>query len=119
MKDAGELMQCELLVYLPSATGVALTGSFIDGASRIIMSQSAFGQWIARLWLTPGSHTVRIHVSGEKTALPRLESSGRCWEAAFVVPKTIRAGNADTHLRIWLHEQSHSVNPGQTATNEQ
>ena len=95
---------CVLCLNSSWATSVSLTGDETEDSFRLLMTRSTEDLWIARLVLSPGTHTFKVHVVHADRSVLAGQSGVMSWESQFTVPSFSQDENITPEIRIWLHK---------------
>ena len=101
--DGRPLVPCELRAHVHDARCVAITGTMLVESERLVMTQQGH-DWLARLLLTPGRYTARVHVVRATLGLPGQNDLADSWDVMFDMPEVQADVQHTTELRLWLHE---------------
>lgn len=102
-----ERVQCELIVYDPTAVSISVKGLGENSFDSLSMTQTTDGIWLVRLYFAPGMHTVSVSVRRFAKHAKDLPTQCNSWDAEFEVPLMKHGSQVKSDLRIWLHNSSH------------
>lgn len=100
--DGRPLVPCEFRAHVHDARCVAITGTMLVESERLVMTQQGH-DWLARLLLTPGRYTARVHVVRATLGLPGQNDPADSWDVTFDVPEVQGDPRHTVELRLWLH----------------
>lgn len=110
--DGRPLIPCEVRVHIHDARCVTITGTMLCDAEPLVLTQQPGHDWIARLLLTPGHYTARLHVIRATLTMPWHSNVTHSWDITFHVPELKSDARHTAELRVWLHDPATSNSRG-------